>query len=121
MTCAQWLSEHIRGKDKDEVLQEETEDEGFQEATESNMSGVKADTESDCTLLNADMSVCSSMRSLFGRLYISFYSIIIMVVTEYHTVLLFGYFSSIFFVTKMGTFTRKIGKTKSKIGKMKAK
>ena len=50
-----------KGKDKDEVLQEEKEDEGFQEATKSNMSSVGADTESDCTPVNSDMSDSSSM------------------------------------------------------------
>ena len=37
------------GKDKKEILQEEREDEVLQEAAESNMSGVEADTESDGT------------------------------------------------------------------------
>ena len=57
------------GKDENEVSQEEKEDEVLQEAAESNMSGVEADTESDCTLVNADMSDSSPVKSLFGRLY----------------------------------------------------
>ena len=43
-------------------------DEVFQEVAESNMPGVEADMESDCTPVNADMSDSPSMRSLFGRL-----------------------------------------------------
>ena len=52
------------GKVEDEALQKEKEDEVFQLAAESNMSGVEADTESDCTPVSADVNDSSSIRSL---------------------------------------------------------
>ena len=66
----------------------------MQEVAESNMSGIKADTESECTCVNTDMSDSSFVRPHFWKTIqncLSFYSIIIMIETEYHTVLLFSH------------------------------